>query len=316
VREREPPSLPPEIEAGLARAVKLEWWTIGLLLSISVVMALTMGNSQAMRTAWFEDLLSLIPPIAVLIALRFFRRPADPKFPYGYGGATSIAFLCAAVALTGVGLFLMGEALTTLLRREHPSMGAVEIAGHPVWSGWVMLAALTYSVIPPVILGRMKLELARQLHLKVLYTDAEMNRADWLTGMAAGVGVLGTGLGFWWFDAAAALLIALDVTRDGLRNVAQAVEELMDHHPRTVDLSRPEPVVVRVRDKLREMPFFEDVDVRLREEGFFLTGELYLALREGADPREALEEAVRCARGVDWRVQDVVAVLADRRGLG
>jgi hypothetical protein len=60
----------------------------------------------------------------------------------------------------------------------------------------------------------------------------------------------------------------------------------------------------------------EEADVRLREEGFFLTGEVYVALREGVDPKEGLEQAVRCACGVHWRVQDVVGVLTDRRDIG
>jgi hypothetical protein len=38
--------------------------------------------------------------------------------------------------------------------------------------------ALTYSIVPPVILGRMKLPLAKRLQDKVLHTDAMMQKAD------------------------------------------------------------------------------------------------------------------------------------------
>jgi divalent metal cation (Fe/Co/Zn/Cd) transporter len=44
-----------------------------------------------------------------------------------------------------------------------------------------------------------------------------MNRADWMTASAAMVGVIGIGFGIWWLDSAAAILIALDVVRDGDR---------------------------------------------------------------------------------------------------
>jgi hypothetical protein len=53
-----------------------------------------------------------------------------------------------------------------------------------VWLGWLMIAALVYSGIPPFILGRMKLPLARELHEKALQTDADINKGDWLAGLA------------------------------------------------------------------------------------------------------------------------------------
>ena len=43
-----------------------------------------------------------------------------------------------------------------------------------------------------------------------------MNRADWLTALAAVVGVIGIGAGLWWADAVAAIVISLEITRDGL----------------------------------------------------------------------------------------------------
>ena len=45
-------------------------------------------------------------------------------------------------------------------------------------------------------MGRIKLRYAEQLSDKVLRADADMNKADWLTGLATAVGVLGIGLGF------------------------------------------------------------------------------------------------------------------------
>jgi hypothetical protein len=41
-----------------------------------------------------------------------------------------------------------------------------------------MIAVLVYSVIPPVILGRLKKPVAAKIADKVLHTDALMNAAD------------------------------------------------------------------------------------------------------------------------------------------
>ena len=58
-----------------------------------------------------------------------------------------------------------------------------------------MIAALATTMPPAILLGRAKLKIAREIHDKVLFADAEMNRADWLTAGAAILGVLGIGAG-------------------------------------------------------------------------------------------------------------------------
>lgn len=68
-----------------------------------------------------------------------------------------------------------------------------------------------------MFLGRAKLPLSRELYNKILYADADMNKADWSTA-AAILGVIGIGLGFWWADLVAAGVIALDILKDGVTN--------------------------------------------------------------------------------------------------
>lgn len=75
--------LPPEIERVVQQAKRLEWATLGVLVVTIVLVAVVMGSSQAMRAAWIEDLLSLIPPIAFLVALRVARMAPTRARPYG-----------------------------------------------------------------------------------------------------------------------------------------------------------------------------------------------------------------------------------------
>lgn len=51
-------NLPERVRADLARARRLEWWTLGWMSSVVLVMWLVMGSSQAMKTALVEDVLS------------------------------------------------------------------------------------------------------------------------------------------------------------------------------------------------------------------------------------------------------------------
>ena len=231
--------LPDAIRSEMKRALRLEYWTLAWIGSIVIVMYLAMGSSQAMKSAWLEDLLSLVPAIVFIIAAHFERRAPDDKFRYGYSRVNSLAFLIAAVALVSVGGFLLFESAKSLLMQEHPSIGLISLLGHEIWLGWVMIAALTYSVIPPVILGRIKLPVARTLQDKVLHTDALMQKADWMTGLAGVAGILGVGLGYWWADAAASAFISFAILRDGVYNLRISTAELIDGMPRELDSRCP-----------------------------------------------------------------------------
>ena len=246
--------LPPELQETHRRAVKLEYLTIGYLLSAIVFLYLTLGSSQAMKTAWAEDILSLIPPAAFLVARRVRRRRADAEHPYGWHRITSISYLTAALALLTMGALLVLDAAMKLLSFEHPSIGVVTLFGHHVWLGWLMIPAALYSAIPAALLGRMKLPLAKDLHDKVLFADAKMNKADWLTGAAASLGVLGIAYGLWWADAVAALVISTDILHDGVSNVRVAVSDLMDSRPSRVDQSGKDPLPRRVEEEMRKLP--------------------------------------------------------------
>ncbi|HEY9039554.1 MAG TPA: cation transporter [Roseovarius sp.] len=275
--------IPDEIEKKLRRAARLEWWSIFWLLTIIAVMYFAMGSSQAMKTAWIEDTLSLLPPILFLLARKFENKPATDKYPFGFHRAGSLGFFLAAAALTAMGGFLLYDAASALILQEHPTIGNVTILKWDVWLGWLMVAALVYSVIPPVILGRMKKPLAHATMDKILYTDADMNAADWKTGLAGIAGIIGIGL--WWADAAAAGLISFDILRDGLRNLRIAVAELLDGAPRELDSSDIHPIVQTVTDKLRKR--FPGHAVQMRETGRFLRASVVPANGAELDRGEA-----------------------------
>ena len=107
-------------EEALHRAVRLEWATFLFTVTSVTITYLALGNSQAMQTAWIQDLLSLVPPAAFLITAHIARRPASQLFPYGYHRATTVAHLVSSSALTVVGAFLIFDAVSTLLAAEHP----------------------------------------------------------------------------------------------------------------------------------------------------------------------------------------------------
>jgi cation diffusion facilitator family transporter len=302
-------ALPDEQRDALKRAVQLEWTTVGVLVVTVTLMFLVLGSSQAMRAAWVEDMLSFLPPIAFLVATRIIRRPPTEDHPYGFHRATGVAHLVAAAALLVMGAYLIVDSGSKLLTAEHPTIGGIEIFGHTVWLGWLMIATLAVTSIAPVLLGRAKLKLSETLHDKVLYADADMNKADWTTGVAAIAGILGIGIGWWWADSVAALLISLSIVRDGLRNVKGAVAALIDTRARTYDEHEAHPLSDRIDDHLTGLAWVAEARSRVRDEGHVFHVESFVVPVNGSMPSlQELEQARSECVHLDWKVQDMVIV--------
>ncbi|GAB7048350.1 cation diffusion facilitator family transporter [Catenuloplanes indicus] len=299
--------LPPDMAALHKRAIRLEWWTIAFFVTAIALLAVTLGQSQAMKAAWIEDMLGLVPPAAFLIAARFRTRPPNERFPYGYHRSVSVAFLSGAVALLVLGGYVVYDSLLRLIAGERPPIGLIELFGQRFWLGWLMIAVLFATMIPAIVLGHVKQRIARQLHDKGLYADAEMNRADWLTAGAAILGILGIGAGLWWADAVAALIIGGDIVRDGYRTTRSAVADLMDERPRVVDGARPHPLPDTLLTAVRDHDWIADAWLRLREDGHVFVGELLVVPHPDTDDLVArLEKLQTFVRGFDWRIQDIV----------
>lgn len=127
--------LPEELVEKFKKAKKLEWITIAYLISTIILMYMVMGSSQAMKTAWLEDAMGLIPAISFLIASKIAYKKPNSKFPYGYHRAFSIAYLAGALTLFAMGCFLFIDSAISLINVKHPTIGTIIIFGKQIWLG-------------------------------------------------------------------------------------------------------------------------------------------------------------------------------------
>ncbi|MBF0687993.1 MAG: cation transporter [Cellulomonas sp.] len=300
--------LPPEARDAARKAKRLAWLTIAFLVTAVTLVYLVMGSSQAMKAAWAEDLLSFIPPIAFLVAMRITGRVPTERHPYGYHRSVGIGHLVAATALLTMGAFLVFDSVSGLLAGEHPPVGLIVVLGHQIWSGWLMVAVLAYTCVPAVLLGRAKMPLAEQLHDRVLHADADMNKADWMTGVGGIVGVLGIGVGLWWADSAAAVFISASILHDGVKNLRSAVAALMDARATTVDGSEPHPLGGAIDETLRGLEWVGSAASRVRDQGHVFHVEAFVVARDGTPTQQQLQEAWDAVTDLDWKVEDLVVV--------
>src|SRR5690606_36805293 len=178
MRVRQGYRLPADREALLHKAIRLEWISLGFVLSIVLVMYLSMGSSQTMKMALLEDLLALVPPVVFLLAMHMRKRPPDEQRPSGYSRAI--------------------------------------------------------------------------------------------------LGIIGIGQGFWWDDAAAASIIALDVLKDGSTHVRKAMFQLIDQRLTEIMSNTPLGLETLFSRRLMREPDVLDVEARLREEGHLVGGEIFV----------------------------------------
>lgn len=298
-------ALPPRQQEALRKAKRLQYGGLAYLVSCVVVVYLVMGSSQAMKVAWVEDLLSLIPPIAFLLAARRAALPPSPDHPYGHHRAVGSAHLAAAVALLAMGVLLVYDSGSGLAMGEHPPIGTMQLFGQTIWAGWLMIAAMVYTGIGPVILGRLKLPLARDLHDKVLFADADMNKADWMTAGAAILGILGIGIGLWWADGVAAIIIALSILKDGWQQVTGAADDLGDTEAKSFDDQRTHPLVDEVLAVARGRAWVDEAAVRVRDMGHLFHAEVFVVPVGGVSVEQCAGLADEI-RGLDWKLDDVV----------
>lgn len=303
--------VPEYLKKDLHKAKRLEWLTIIYLVTVVVVMYITLSSSQAMKTAWYEDMLSMIPSILFLLAYALFdRKPPNHDYPYGFHKIFTVAFLLGSFALLGIGLFTFYEAVTALLKGEHPTIGHVTVFGQTLWFGWLMILALLYSFIPALFLGRAKLPLARKLHNKILYTDAATQKADWQTAGATIIGIIGIGFGLWWADAAAAIFISANIIKEGAMRTKAAVTDIIEQLPTEIDSEEKMPLVYDIHRFFRELDWVKEVRIRARENGQVLFGEAFIIpvaeLHNTEELIAKIEQAYKDIQELDWKVHEMV----------
>lgn len=303
--------LPEEQQRALRSAVRWEIFTLCYSAVTIFLVAIVVGNSQSMRTAWVEDMLSTLPQIVFLIALPMVRKRPTTQHPYGRHRAMSIGHLVAGVALLTIGGALAIESALGLIRLEHPSIGTVNLFGHTIWLGWLMIAVMSVIVVGPFFYGPAKVRAARTLHNKVLYADGDMATADWQTNAASVIGVLGVGMGLWWLDGAAAIFISIGIISDGLRNTRVALSDLMDQRALRFDSTAPHSDIATILGTLHALPWVADAGVRARDMGQVLHIEAFIVPNEAGAGTERIAEASERIAETSWQVQDVVVTLCD-----
>jgi hypothetical protein len=93
------------------------------------------------------------------------------------------------------------------------------------------------------------------------------------------------------------------------KHTGAAIRDPTDEMPTTIDDSDVDPLIKEVQERVQHLPWVADRRLRLREEGRFLAGTVYVVPRDAPVPPAWLEQAERGLLSLCWRLHDVSIVL-------
>ncbi|HEY4322083.1 MAG TPA: cation diffusion facilitator family transporter [Gemmatimonadales bacterium] len=234
-------------------------------------MAGILGHSYALVADAAESAADIGGSLVVWGGLRVAARSPDYDHPYGHGKAE-------ALSTAAVGLMLCGAAAGIALESV---LGIITPHGSPAPFTLVVLVVV---ILVKIVLFRVTMRIARDVHSGAVAADAWHHRADVITSSAAFIGIsaaLVGGPAWAWCDGAAGALASIVVFLNGLFILRPALHELMDGAPDVAMLAR----LSRAAADVPGVRLIEQLKARK-------LGTRYLVdLHAQADPRMSLDDA-------------------------
>ncbi|WP_286887494.1 cation diffusion facilitator family transporter [Aneurinibacillus sp. UBA3580] len=172
--------------------------------------------SKALMADGLNNTTDIMASVAVLIGLRFSRKPPDEDHPYGHWRAETVASLIASFIMMVVGLQVLYNAGKSIVdfRVETPDLLAA----------WTALgaAAIMYGVY------RFNRNLARKINSQAVMAAAKDNLSDARVSIGAAVGIFGAQFNLPWLDPLAAVIVGFMICRTAWEIFREASHSLTD----------------------------------------------------------------------------------------
>jgi cation diffusion facilitator family transporter len=206
-------------------------------------------GSLALISEALHSSVDVIATVITWMVVRVSDLPADEEHHYGHGKIESISAL-GVIALLYV---LAGGILVASVSRLREGTPPPVISALP-------FVVLVIDIAVNFWRARALHRAARHTQSQALAADALHFASDVLGSIAVLIGLALAGLGFWWGDSAAAVVVAIMIAALGLRLARSTVETLLDRAPQGAS--------EKARDAIRSVPGAVDVErVRVRMVG-------------------------------------------------
>ncbi|MCD6595678.1 cation diffusion facilitator family transporter [bacterium] len=179
-----------------------------------------LGHSSALISDSLDSLTDFVGDIVILGGIWFAGKPPDKKHPYGHYKAES---LVTAI----VGIMIVSSAILMLYRSIF-SLYTGNFSTPKQWTGLVAFGSIIGCLITYFYLHRA----SKKYFSSALEAGAVHKFADALTSVAALIGIfLSSFMKIRWGDPVASAIVALWVSRTGIKIISRGGHELLDGAP-------------------------------------------------------------------------------------
>ncbi|MBN1684772.1 MAG: cation transporter [Gammaproteobacteria bacterium] len=189
---------------------------VDLLLGLLKIAFGIFGHSQALFADGVHSLSDLATDAMVIVASKSSTQLPDEAHPYGHGRIETIFAAILAIILFAVGIGILFDAIHEILHQHFlkPSMSVLFVAA--------------VSILLNEFLFRYTLRTAELLNSNLLRANAWHKRSDALASIVVLIGISGEMMGFHYFDAAAAIVVALMIIKMSFTMIWSNVRELIE----------------------------------------------------------------------------------------
>jgi cation diffusion facilitator family transporter len=192
---------PSDIAMATREGVRATWVSLGGLAATAVLQLtiVVISGSVALLADTIHNFTDALTAIPLLIAFRLARRPASPRYPYGYHRAEDVAGLAIVVLIFASAVLAALEAIARLINPQ------------PIERiGWV-LAAGAIGFVGNEAVAVYRIRIGRRIGSAALEADGLHARTDGMTSLAVILASLGVMAGIDRADAFVGLAITIPI---------------------------------------------------------------------------------------------------------
>lgn len=199
-----------------AKRITLLGALINALLGIIKIVGGYIYSSHALTADGIHSFSDLLTDIMVLLASKYGSQDADDAHPYGHQRIETAATLLLALLLILAGAGIGWDAVAELIKDQQIK---------PEW--WALPIALA-SITANEILFHYTRYVGLRIQSALITANAWHHRSDAASSIVVALGLLGSLLGFIYFDALAAIIVSLMIVKMGVTYGWDSVKELID----------------------------------------------------------------------------------------
>ena len=250
---------------------------INLFLGVIKVIVGAIGNSSALVSDGVHSLADLVADFFTLIAGKIGSKVPDEGHPYGHKRIETFFNFGLGVILIGIAFAIAWGAVSRIASQSFVKPDNLTL--------WIALISVILNEFLYWFLKRLN----KKYKIPILLTNACHARADTYSSIIVFVGILGSILGFTWFDVIAMFIVACFICKMGVKASWSCVKELTD------TAATPEMLVdiKKTIEDNSEIKSFYQIRTRSMAESVLLDFHILVSARISVSEGHFLAEKVR-----------------------